>query len=146
MKPRSQILMAGLAAAGVLICAVGGARAAGPIRLTDNQLDRVTAGINLGLSAAAIATGGNFALSETNGAGATGSTSLPGGGSVQSGAIVGTAAAYSPGGSASASAATSGAVPGGTTVYISTGGTVSFPGGQTSISATFVSGGPTFLP
>lgn len=137
----------------VLLFAIGAGEAARaaeaasvtPVLLTDQQMDRVTAGLSLALSATALASG-NFALTETNGAGASGTTALPGGGSVQSGAVVGTAVAYAPGGGGNASTTTSGAVPGATTMYISAGGTMTYPGGQTSISATFVSGGPTFLP
>lgn len=116
-----------------------------PVLLTDSEMDRVTAGLNLDLAATAIAAGNNFAVTEANGAGTAGSISLPGGGSVQSGAVVGMAAAYSPGGTASVSTTTSGSAPG-TIVYISASGGASFPGGQIEISATFVSGGPTFLP
>lgn len=118
----------------------------GPRLLTSSQMDHVTAGgITLNASTGALAVGGLFALTEANAAGASGSTSLPGGGSIQSGAVIGAAVGYAPGGTASASTTTSGSVSG-TSMTISTSGGATFPGGQAALSGTFLAGGPTFLP
>ena len=119
----------------------------GPLLLNNAQLDRVTAGtMTLTASTVSAAVGTSIAFAETGTGGASGQTSVPGGGAIESGAIVGMASAFSPGGTATAGASTAGTVSSPTSVVISFTGGVTFPGGQTSISATFVSGGPTFLP
>jgi hypothetical protein len=118
----------------------------GPFLLNSDQLDRVTAGVSLTAATASAAFGNGIAFAETGAGGASSQTALPGGGAVQSGAVVSTASAFSPRGAGAASASTSGSVPGGTTLVISSTGNMAYPGGQTQISATYVSGGPTFLP
>jgi hypothetical protein len=117
----------------------------GPVLLTDSEMDRITAGTALDFIGSALASG-NFILTETSAGGAESTTSLPGGGSVQSGVIIGISTAFAPGGTASANASTSASVTGPTIVYMSASGGASYPGVQTAISVTFVSGGPTFLP
>jgi hypothetical protein len=117
-----------------------------PYRLSAAEMDGVTAGIQLDLIGAAVATGGSFNLTEVAGGGVSSSSSTPGGGTVESGVVGGTAAAISTGGSASAGVTTSGATSGAPLVTISGGGTLASPLGQTSVSFVFVSGGTFFLP
>ncbi len=118
---------------------------ADPRLLTQAEMDRVTAGLQLGLATGAAATGGSFALTEVNGGGTGSQSELPGGGTAQSGVIGGTASAVGTG-AASTGVATSGAVNGIALVNRTVSGTVTGPGGQASLGFTYVSGGTFFLP
>jgi hypothetical protein len=119
---------------------------ADPRALTPAEMDRVTAGLQLGLATGAVASGGSFALTEVNGGGTGSQAALPGGGIAQSGVIGGTASAVGTGGANHTGVATSGAVNGLALVDRTVSGTVSGPGGQASLGFTYVSGGTFFLP
>jgi hypothetical protein len=141
----SKPFMIGLATA-TLLCASATAFAGTPMMLADRQLDQVTAGLALGLGLGAIASGGPIAITETDG-GATGTTtSLPGGGSIETGATGGSAAAVSPGGSVATGAVSGGIVDGNTVLSTGFHGTVSGAGAQISASYSFVTGGTQFIP
>jgi len=118
---------------------------ADPRVLTASEMDRVTAGLALGLASGALASGGSVAISEVNGGGASSQSDLPGGGTAESGAIGGTASAVGSGANATG-VATAGAVGGLALVNRTVGGTIGAPGGQASLGFTYVSGGTFFLP
>jgi hypothetical protein len=133
-------LTAGVAGA-ALLCLSATAYAHGPIALTDSQLDRVTAGFGFGVSTAALAGGGNLALTQTDG-GVYGTTqSLSNGGFTQTGVAGGTASAVAPGGSYATGVDTTGSVAGSTLVNSGIHGTVVGSGGSISVGFTYVSGG-----
>lgn len=119
----------------------------GPTLLNNQQLDGVTAGsLMLNLASLGTAIGGSIATTTTNGAGVTGETStIPGSGNVESGLVFGTSVAIAPGGTASTGVGTlaTSTLP---IVQGGSGGTVSVPGAQISMSVSYVSGGPTFIP
>lgn len=117
---------------------------ADPRILTSSEMDRVTAGLDLGLAAGALANGGSVAFAEVNGGGASSHSDLPGGGIAESGAIGGTASAVGSG-TNNTGVATAGAV-GGALVSRTVAGTIGAPGGQASLGFTYVSGGTFFLP
>jgi hypothetical protein len=131
----------------VLGLAVAGMPAAqgGPRTLTAAEMDRVTAGLELGLASGALASGGSIALTEVNGGGGGSQIDLPGGGTAQSGAIGGTASAVGSGIN-NTGVATAGAVNGAALVNRTFAGTIGAPGGQASLGFTYVSGGTFFLP
>lgn len=119
---------------------------ADPRLLTQAEMDRVTAGLQLDLATGAVASGGSVALTAVNGGGTGSQSDLPGGGIAQSGVIGGTASAVGNGGANNTAVATSGAVNGLALVNRTAGGTVAGPGGQASLGFTYVSGGTYFLP
>ena len=124
-----------------LLCLAGTAHAAGPVALSDNELDVVTAGLTIGTSTSALAGGGPVAVANTNGFALGHTTNLSNGGNVQTGIAGGTATAISPGGDAATGAASSGSVAGQTLANIGVHGTVSGAGGSLSVGFTFVTGG-----
>lgn len=123
----------------------GPAAKADPRILTPSEMDRITAGLELGLATGAIASGGSVGIAEVAGGGAGSQTDLPGGGTAQSGVIGGTASAVGSGIN-NTGVATAGAVNGIALVNRTVGGTVGAPGGQASLGFTYVSGGTFFLP
>ncbi|HXS40672.1 MAG TPA: hypothetical protein VN766_10845 [Stellaceae bacterium] len=131
----------------VLGLAVAGmpAAQAGPHMLTAAEMDRVTAGLELGLASGALAGGGSVAVAEVNGGGGGSQIALPGGGTAESGAIGGTASAVGSGIN-NTGVATAGTVNGATLVNRTFAGTIGAPGGQASLGFTYVSGGTFFLP
>jgi hypothetical protein len=133
-----------LAVLGFAVAAMPVAQA-GPRTLTAAEMDRVTAGLALGLAGGAIASGGSIALTEVNGGGGGSQIDLPGGGTAESGAIGGTASAVGSGIN-NTGVATAGAVNGAALVNRTIAGTIGAPGGQASLGFTYVSGGTFFLP
>ena len=131
----------------VLGLAVAGmpAAQAGPNMLKAAEMDRVTAGLELGLASGALAGGGSVAVAEVNGGGGGSQIALPGGGTAESGAIGGTASAVGSGIN-NTGVATAGTVNGATLVNRTFAGTIGAPGGQASLGFTYVSGGTFFLP
>jgi hypothetical protein len=118
---------------------------AGPLLLSNSQLDRVTAGtVGLDLAGAATATG-NFASTGVSGAGTANHTSLPGGGFVEGGVIAGHSVAIAPSGTMNTGLATS-ATSSLPIVSGGAGGTLTTPFSQTTISMSYAYGGTTFLP
>jgi hypothetical protein len=136
---------AGLAAASIVFPI--GVYASEPVILTDKQLDRISAGgVALNLLSQALATGGSISIAETGGGAASGTTSDPSGAFQSSGVVLGTAAAFAPGGSSSTGVSTSGASPGAPGINVSAGGTVTGAVGQVSVGFTYTSGGAAFIP
>ena len=117
-----------------------------PRTLDNAELDRVTAGVVIGILGGALATGSLYASAETNSGGATNYTALPGGGFVESGAGGSTASAVSNTGNNSTTAATGGGTVGTPLVNTTVGGSLASPVGQASVSFTYVTGGTYFLP
>lgn len=117
----------------------------GPLLLSNNQLDLVTAGtVGLDLAGAAAATG-NRASTDVSGAGIANHASLPGGGFVEGGVIAGHSVAIAPGGATNTSVTTS-ATSSLPVASGGAGGTLTTPFGQTTVSMSYAYGGTTFLP
>jgi len=133
-----------LAVLGLAVAGMPAAQAV-PHMLTAAEMDRVTAGLELGLASGALAGGGSVAVAEVNGGGGGSQIALPGGGTAESGAIGGTASAVGSGIN-NTGVATAGTVNGATLVNRTFAGTIGAPGGQASLGFTYVSGGTFFLP